>query len=340
MSKKGIGIIGTGSIVNTYIKCIEEIDAVELVALFTRSSDRVKKIELEFGIPVYDDLSAFLALPQIDLICVCNESGSHGRAIIQAARSEKHVLCEKPLEVTLQKIDEAIAACKQHKVKLGCVFQNRCGVHFKQVFDAVSKGKLGKLLMGNAHINWYRNTEYYAKNPWRGTLELDGGAAFMNQGIHTIDLLLHLFGPVRSVFGTVRTRVHNIQGEDVGSGILEFANGAIGNITAGTALYPGHPERLEVYGEKGSILMEGGRIVSWNVRDVPEPDFEKGDLDGSGAADPTAISHQNHKKVILDMLDAIREDRLPMVDGPEARRSVEVITALYRSSESQDLVFL
>lgn len=340
MTKKGIGIIGTGSIVNTYIKCIEEIDNANLVALFTRSSDRVKKIESELGIPVYSDLNAFLALPQIDLVCVCNESGSHGEAIIQAAKSKKHVLCEKPLEVTLEKIDGAINSCIQNDVTLGCVFQNRYGAHFTEVFDVVSKGKLGKLLMGNAHINWYRNTEYYTKNPWRGTLELDGGAAFMNQGIHTIDLLLHLFGPVKSVFGTIRTRVHNIQGEDVGSGILEFENGAIGNITAGTALYPGHPERLEVYGEKGSILMEGGRIVGWNVMDVPEPDFEKGNRDGSGAADPTAIGHQNHKKVILDMLHAIAEDKSPMVDGPEARKSVEVITALYKSSESQELVFL
>jgi predicted dehydrogenase len=340
MSKKGIGIIGTGSIVRTYIKCIEEIDAVELVALYTRSSDRVKKIESEFGVPVYDHLEKFLALPEIDLVCICNQSGSHGQAIVKAAESKKHVLCEKPLEVTLQKIDEAITSCKRNKVKLGCVFQNRYGAHFREVFDAVSKGKLGKLLMGNAHINWYRNTEYYAKNPWRGTLELDGGAAFMNQGIHTIDLLLHLFGEVKSVFGTVRTRVHNIQGEDVGSGILEFTNGAIGNITAGTALFPGHPERLEVYGEKGSILMEGGRIMSWNVMDVPEPDFGKENHNGSGAADPTAIGHQNHKKVILDMLGAIEEDRLPMVDGPEARKSVEVITALYRSSESQNIVFL
>lgn len=340
MLKKGIGIIGTGSIVHTYVKCIEEIDAVEVVALCTRSPDRVKKIESEFGFPVYDNLEKFLALPQIDLVCVCNESGSHGQAIVKAARSKKHVLCEKPLEVTLQKIDEAITTCGQNGVKLGCVFQNRYGEHFGEVVNAVSKGKLGKLLMGNAHINWYRNAEYYAKNPWRGTLELDGGAAFMNQGIHTIDLLLYLFGEVKTVFGTVRTRVHNIQGEDVGSGILEFTNGAIGNITAGTALYPGHPERLEVYGEKGSILMEGGKIVSWNVMDVPEPDFGKENGSGSGAADPTAIGHQNHKKVILDMLDAIQEDRLPMVDGPEARRSVEVITALYRSSESRSIVFL
>lgn len=340
MSKKGIGIIGTGSIVNTYIKCIEEIDAVDLVALYTRSSERVKKIELEFGIPVYSDVNTFLDLPQIDLVCICTESGSHGEAIIRAAKSKKHVLCEKPLEVTLQKIDGAINACEQNDVKLGCVFQNRCGAHFREVFDAVSQGKLGKLLMGNAHINWYRNTEYYAKNPWRGTLELDGGAAFMNQGIHTIDLLLHLFGPVKSVFGMVRTRVHDIQGEDVGSGILEFANGAIGNITAGTALYPGYPERLEMYGEKGSILMEGGKIVGWNVLDVPEPDFGKENHNGSGAADPTAIGHQNHKKVILDMLDAIQHDKSPMVNGPEARKSVEVISALYQSSESQKMISL
>jgi len=340
MSKRGIGIVGTGSIVHTYQRCIDEIEGTDLIALYSKSQDRSKTARSEFGVPVYHDLEKFLALPEMDLVCICNESGLHGHIIGEAARSGKHVLCEKPLEVTLEKADTAIAVCSQHGVKLGGVFQNRCGDHFREVWDAVSQGKLGKLLMGNAHINWYRNEEYYAKNPWRGTLELDGGAAFMNQGIHTIDLLLHLLGEVRSVFGTVGTRVHRIQGEDVGSGILTFSNGAIGNITAGTALFPGHPERLEVYGEKGSILMEGGKIRSWNVKETPAPDLVLAEPTGSGAADPKAIGHQNHKKVLLDMLDAMETDRSPMVNGTEARKSVEVITALYRSSATQKIVFL
>jgi predicted dehydrogenase len=259
---------------------------------------------------------------------------------IQAARSGKHVLSEKPLEVTTEKIDAIIKACEENNVVLGCTLQNRCADDYKAVENVVKKGMLGKLLLGNAHINWYRSAEYYSGNPWRGTLQYDGGAAFMNQGIHTIDLLLNLMGDVKSVFGNMKTLIRDIEGEDVGAGILNFKNGAIGTITAGTALFPGYPERLEIYGEKGSVLMEGGKIKAWNVEDVPAPRKMGSKTSSSGAADPTNIGHVNHKIVLEDMVDSIKENRTPMVDGLEARKAVEVITALYRSSKEEKLVFL
>lgn len=339
MSKVGIGIIGTGSIVNTYKKCIDELEDAQLVALFTKSSSRIQEAEKEFGVPVFSSMDEFLQ-SEIDLVCVCNESGRHGEAIKAAAQKGKHVLSEKPLETTPEKIDEVIAFCKAQNVKLGCTLQNRCSVDYERIVEAVHSGKLGKLVMGNAHINWYRPESYYADSDWKGTFEFDGGAAFINQGIHTIDLLLHLMGPVKSVFGKVATLVHTIEGEDVGAGILNFQNGAIGTITAGTALYPGYPERIEIYGEKGSILLEGGKIKAWNIKDVPAPKIASGENGGSGAADPTAIGHQNHKKVLADMIEAIQNDRPPMVDGSEARKAVAVITAIYESSKKEELVFL
>jgi len=340
MSKIGIGIIGTGSIVNTYKKCIYEIEDARLVALYTKSKARAQQATTTFGVPVLSDMDAFMKLPEIDLVCVCNESGRHGEAIKAAALSGKHILSEKPLEVTTEKIDEVIQICKDENVKLGCVLQNRCSSDYRRVETAIKEGKLGKLLMGNAHINWYRSEEYYANSDWRGTYEFDGGAAFMNQGIHTIDLLTNIMGDVISIFATIKTAVHDIEGEDVGSAILNFSNGAIGNITAGTALYPGYPERLEFYGEKGSILMEAGKIVQWNVQDMPSPILESNDNGGSGAADPTAIGHQNHKTVVLDMLLAIEQNRPPMVDGTEARKAVAVINAIYESSKMEKLVSL
>jgi len=204
----------------------------------------------------------------------------------------------------------------------------------------VKEGFLGKLLMGNAHINWYRNNEYYTNNPWRGTFQFDGGAAFMNQGIHTIDLLLRIMGPVHSVFGNVRTMVHDIEGEDVGSGIVNFKNGAMGAITGGTALLPGYPERLEIYGELGSIILEGGKITQWNVANMPAPKIMKNSSKSSGASDPTSIGHLNHKIMIEDMIDAINENKTPMVDGAEARKSVALISAIYRSSKEAKLILL
>lgn len=348
MSKINIGIVGTGSIVNTYKKCIAELPNAQLVALYTKSPDRTQEAEKEFGVPVFSTMDAFLA-NDMALVCVCNESGRHGEAIKAAAMAGKHVLCEKPLETTPDKIDEVIAICKKQNVKLGCTLQNRCGSDYRKVADAVATGKLGKLLMGNAHIDWYRPNSYYANSDWKGTMEYDGGAAFINQGIHTIDLLLNLMGSVRSVFGKVDTLVHDIEGEDVGACILNFENGAIGSITAGTALYPGYPERIEIYGEKGSILMEGGKIKSWNVKDTPDSESNSGKKGadsenskdaGSGASDPTAIGHQNHKAVIADMIEAIRNDRTPMVDGTEARKPVAVITAIYESSKQGRPIFL
>ncbi len=340
MDKIGIGIIGTGSIVNMYVKCISEIEGANLIALYTKSTDRVEEAKKLFGVPVFDDIEKLLALPEIQLICVCNESGNHGEAIKRSAKAGKHILSEKPLEVTPEKIDEVIDSCQKNNVILGCVLQNRCSEDYRLVERTIREGKLGKLLMGNAHINWYRNNEYYAKNPWRGTKKFDGGAAFMNQGIHTIDLLLNLMGSVKSVFGNVRTMVHNIEGEDVGTGILNFDNGAIGNITAGTTLYPGYPERLEIYGEKGSILMEGGKIEQWNVQGTSKPKSLQESGNSSGASDPTSIGHANHKTVIQDMVNAIEENRSPMVDGAEAKKAVEVIVAIYLSSQEEKLIHL
>lgn len=340
MSKIGIGIIGTGSIVNTYKKCIDEMEDVKLVALYTKSKARAQEGAAKLEVTVLSDINEFLSLPEINLVCVCNESGRHGEAIKAAAVAGKHVLCEKPLEVTTEKIDEVIAVCEKQKVKLGCVLQNRYSTDYRLAETAINEGRLGKLLMGNAYINWYRSDEYYAKSDWRGTLEFDGGAAFMNQGIHTIDLLINSLGDATSVFGTVKTAVHPIEGEDVGSAIVNFSNGAIGNITAGTALYPGYPERLEFYGEKGSILMEGGQIVHWNVKDTPAPDLKSNENTASGAADPTAIGYQNHKMVLSDMVDAIQNNRSPMVEGAEAKKAVAVITAIYESSKKEKMVHL
>jgi len=340
MSKLGIGIIGTGSIVNTYVKCLSEIDEVDLIALQTKSKGRVEEAEKLFGVPVYDDINVFLALPEIQLVCICNESGNHADAIKKSSQAGKHILSEKPLEVTPEKIDEVVESCKKNNVILGCVLQNRCSSDYQLAEKVIKEGKLGKLIMGNAHINWYRNNEYYKKNPWRGTKKYDGGAAFMNQGIHTIDLLLNLMGPVKSVFGNIKTMVHDIEGEDVGIGIINFQNGAMGNITAGTALFPGYPERLEIFGEKGSILMEGGKIKQWNVLGISKPEFLPESENSSGASDPTSIGHLNHKIVIQDMIKAITENHSPMVDGVEAKKAVEVITAIYRSSEEEKLITL
>jgi predicted dehydrogenase len=193
--------------------------------------------------------------------------------------------------------------------------------------------------MGTAAINWYRDPSYYSSSQWKGTLQGDGGAALINQGVHTIDLLLDIMGDAEAVYGQVRTIVHDIEGEDLGTAVVNFKSGALGTITGGTALYPGNPERLEVYGDKGNIILEAGKIVVWNVQGEDQT-APSSDVGGSGASDPMAIDFKLHQGQVQDMVEAIWEDRDPMVTGEDARRSLELILGIYRSSkENQKVVF-
>lgn len=328
-----LGIVGTGAIADVHAACIDEIPNATLVALSSSSAERAKQAQARFSQPIYADYKTMMSEEDMDIVIICTQSGAHLSATTEAAKQGIHVLSEKPLEVTIERANSMISACRNANVKLGCIFQNRFSPDFVALKEAVDKGHLGKLLMGNASINWYRDADYYANSPWRGTMEGDGGAALINQGIHTIDLLQYLMGDVNSVFGKIKTNVHNIEGEDTATALLTFADGAMGTVTGGTSLYPGYPERLEVFGEKGSVILEAGKIVAWNVpgheRDVKEP--AKGN--GSGASDPMAIGNALHKAQIEDMIDAVLNDREPVVNGEEGLKSLALIKGIYRSAE-------
>ena len=197
----------------------------------------------------------------------------------------------------------------------------------------------GRLLMGNAYVNWFRETAYYETSQWKGTIDGDGGGAFINQGIHTIDLLLDLMGDVKSVFGQVQTALYKIEGEDLGAAVLNFENGALGSITAATSLYPGYPERLEIYGTSGSAILEAGKLVQWNVMGR-EMEMDPQEAKPSGASDPTAIGHQLHAIQWAKFIESIQKDLPTVVDGKTARKSVELIRAIYFSSQSGQLIGL
>ncbi len=196
--------------------------------------------------------------------------------------------------------------------------------------ETVEGGVLGKLIMGTAAINWYREPSYYQTSDWKGTLKGDGGAALINQGIHTIDLLLDIMGEVEMVYGQIKTVVHAIEGEDLGVAVLNFKNGALGSITGGTSLYPGYPERLEIYGEKGSVILEAGKIAAWNILEGTMPEGLAEKQEASGSSDPMAIDFNLHLAQIRDMVEAIHEDRDPLVTGITGRRSLELILGIYQ----------
>lgn len=327
-------IIGTGAVAIHHVKSIRELPQARLVAVCSSTPERAKVAEEKFQVPAYSDYGQMLEKADIDVVCICTASGHHLEPTLAAARAGKHIITEKPLEVSLQRADQMIEACQQAKVKLACIFQNRFNPDFQKVQRAIAEGVLGKLTLGNAYIKWFRSTAYYQSSAWKGTLAGDGGAALINQGIHTIDLLQHLFGDVKTVYGKVRTLKHQIEGEDLGVALLQFKNGALGTIEGSTAIYPGFPERLEIFGQKGSIILEGGKIKHWHIEGEDSETETKAAEPASGASDPNAIGHQAHKEQIADMIEAIRRDREPSVNGQEARKSLAIIKGIYASSES------
>ena len=326
-------IIGTGSIAGLHLTAIRDIPDAEVVALCSSGKERAARAQEKHGITTYHDWNTMFESEDIDAVIICTASGNHLDPCLDAARNGVHVLSEKPLEVTVERAQHMIDACRDNQVILACVFQSRFKPDYQRLYNAVRDHKLGKLIMGNAFINWYRPEEYYSSSPWRGTLKGDGGAALINQGIHTIDLLQNVMGPIKSVTARVKTVVHDIEGEDLGVAMIEFENGAMGVIEGSTAAYPGYPERLEVYGESGSVIMEGVKISAWNFKNETPGSATKVDGQDSGASDPMAIDYAYHKFQIEDFVEAIRQDRDPVVTGEEGLKALALIRAIYESSQ-------
>jgi UDP-N-acetyl-2-amino-2-deoxyglucuronate dehydrogenase len=336
----GFGIIGTGAIAAHHAASTKELPNCALKAVCSSSAARAEEASVRFGVTAYSSVSELVAREDIDVVAICTESGNHLEPALAAAKAGKHVLIEKPLEVSLERADKLIAGCRSAGVKLGVIFQNRYKPGYIRLKEAVSQGRLGKLLLGNAYIKWYRDEAYYSSSSWKGTLKGDGGAAFINQGIHTIDLLLDIMQEVESVYAKVKTTVHTIEGEDLGVALLNFKSGAMGTIEGGTSLYPGYPERLEVFGEKGSIILEGGEIAHWNIKREESALTPRQSGKSSGSSDPMAVDYKLHMAQINDMVNAIIENREPLVNGETARKSLALILAIYQSSKENKLIQL
>ncbi len=333
-----IGIIGTGAIAIKHAQAIESLSNAELIGLFNPNPKSASKAKDKFSAPVFRNWEAFISLPDLEVICICTPSGLHLGPALKAIEAGKHIFVEKPIEVTLDRADQLIQAAEVNKVKLGVVFQNRFSSDFIQLNEGVKAGVFGRILMGNAAINWFRDANYYSSSQWKGTLEFDGGGALINQAIHTLDLLLKVMGEVDSVFGKVKTTLYPIEGEDLGAALVNFKSGAMGTITAGTSLFPGYPERLEIYGTEGSAILEAGKLISWNVRGKESAVEKAENAPASGSSDPNAIGFELHAKQWADFLDSIETGNDPEVDGPKSRKSLELIRAIYHSSKAEKLI--
>lgn len=304
------------------------------MAIADVSEERARQVGEEQGIDWYTNHTEMFARNDVEAVCICTPSGLREPVCVDAAHAGKHIIAEKPLEVTIERVDSIIAACDAAGVKLAVIFQVRFLPGVLAARKAVEEGRLGRLLMGDAYIKWHRSQEYFDSATWRGTWALDGGGALMNQGIHYVDLLQWMMGPVETICGHIDTLVkQRIEVEDTAVATLRFTNGALGVIEACTSAYRGTPARLEIRGEKGTVVVEDGNVVLWQVEG--EEDFVPEQVKaGSGATNPMAITDIGHQAQINDMAAAILEDRPPVIDGREARKAIEIISAIYRSSQT------
>jgi len=338
-----IGIIGAGVIADFHAQAIQAMEGVELVAAFARREERANEFASQYACAAYSDLDAFLAHEGLDVVSISSVSGAHLEHVSAAAKAGKQVICEKPLEVTPERIDEMIRVCDENKVLLAGIFPRRFNESTTVFKQAIDTGRLGKIVLADTSVKWWRSQDYYDSGAWRGTWEFDGGGALMNQSIHTIDLLLYLMGEVESVCAFTGLEAHtDIEVEDVAVAILEFKNGARGVVQASTACYSntGLPASLHICGDKGSIMMQDDKFSIWDLKEAEEGDQDilaafgvKAERAGAGAADPKAIDFQWHQRNFEDAIAALRKGVKPLVDGAEGRKAVELITAIYASAK-------
>ncbi len=337
----GFGIIGCGMISKFHARAIQELPNAQLVACYNRSPEKAQQFAEEFGCKVYQSLEELLADPEVTIVTVATPSGNHMEPAVAAAEAGKHVVVEKPLEVTLERCDRIIKACENAGVKLGVIFPSRFHDAPRRLQAAVAAGRFGKLTLGDAYVKWHRTQEYYDSGAWRGTWELDGGGALMNQAIHSVDLLYWLMGPVKRVQAVTDTLGHdNIEVEDVAVAALQFQSGALGTIEATTAAYPGWLKKIEIHGTQGSAAIEEEDVIKWDFAERAPGDQEieaamvASGSTGGGASDPAAIGHHGHKALFQEVLASVDEDRPLALDGHEGRKAVEIILAVYHSART------
>jgi len=273
-------------------------------------------------------------------------SGTHAGLGTLAARAGKHVLCEKPLDISPRRVDELVAVCDENNVRLGAIFQARFGRGAVALKTAVDEGRFGKIAWASAYVPWFRSEAYYRSAGWRGTWDLDGGGALMNQSIHAIDLLLHLAGEVEEVSARCTRALHeSLEVEDTAMAWLKFKNGALGVIQGSTACFPGEARRVELKGSTGSATLIDDRPTLWQFENEQSGDDEVRSWSeetqiGGGASDPNAISIEGHRAQIEDFALAILEQREPAIPGRQGRRAVELICAIYESDKNGRIVRL
>ncbi len=328
------GLIGAGNIARTHAAALAASDRARLSAV--AGGDAAAELAEGAGARLHADPFDLIADPDVDAILVCTPSGVRRDYTVAAAEGGKHVLVEKPIEVSVERAREMIDACERHGVTLGVVYQSRWKPHCQAVHEAVARGALGDLVLGSVAVKWHRPPEYYASADWRGTWAFDGGGVLINQAIHNVDLLLWFAGDVARVRAQTTHRLHHdIEVEDTVVAQLTFASGALGAIEATTAAYPGSARRVELHGTDGTIVLLDDEVAEWDLRDgTPAPGHEVSAATSFARATHVMSDHRWHQRQIEAFVDAVEHDRPPLVDGREGLRSLELVLAVYASSRT------
>jgi UDP-N-acetyl-2-amino-2-deoxyglucuronate dehydrogenase len=331
----GFGIVGCGMISSWHADAILKIQGARLIGITDVNEKAVADFANKYHVKAFSSIDELLKNDEVNVVCICTPSGLHAPLAIKAASAGKHVIVEKPMAINRNEAEEVVRACETNGVKLAVISQLRFTDAVSKLKNAVDKGMLGRLVSGDIYMKYHRSQEYYDKGGWRGTWKMDGGGALLNQGIHGVDLLQYIMGPVKSVFAYTRTLTRKIEVEDTAAAVLEFRSGALGVIQATTSTYPGSPRKLEICGDRGTIALEEDNIVNWVIEGQESLNREITVRTTSSAfMDPKSISIEGHVRQIGDMVNAIQLDRRPLVDEYEGKKTVEIIMAIYESSKS------
>jgi UDP-N-acetyl-2-amino-2-deoxyglucuronate dehydrogenase len=354
------GIVGCGAIGPTHAGAIGQIEDAQLVAVADVLPDRARAVAEKFGVSnVYTNFNDLLKDPSVDVVCLCTPSGNHAQGAIAAMEAGKHVVIEKPMEISLEACDSIIAAQERSGRLLTVISQHRFDAASQLVKELIHGGRLGTIFLATAEVKWWRTQEYYDSGDWRGTWGLDGGGALMNQAIHSIDLIQWLVGGVASVFAQTSTAAHErIEVEDTAVATLVFKNGAVGTFVASTAAYDGLPVRLDLFGTLGSAIIEGDRLKLVTLKTGESFVSERAAAHalsvakGGTASVKDQASHREaaveqgavwgdaHRAQIQDFISSLRTGTSPLIDGKSGRDPVEIILAMYHSARTGGPVML
>ena len=339
----GFAVVGLG-MGRHHCHAIKNAPGARLVAVCDVDEARLQPAAEKFQCKAYNDFATMLRDPEVQVVNIATPSGMHAAMGIQAAKAGKHLIVEKPADILPERVDKLLAVTKRCGVKVGCIFQSRLDPLNLAIRDAIQSGRLGRLIGIHGHLPWYRKQNYYEgpHGSWKATWAMDGGGSLMNQGVHTVDLLQWLGGPVAAVCGYYGVFAHQIEAEDQTVALLKFANGALGTLYTTTCAFPGLEQQVTIYGERGTIMKDSAALLAWKLpgeqADAEEKQmlarFGKPEQRQGVAADPMAVSSDGHTQIIADLVQAIREDRPPMIGLESARHAVEIINAIFTAART------